>query len=137
MTKPSNVTVTIDGNKFDAMSTSVGINTSHDSTGMPQMGTLATSIGCTVDVHDTVNMPFATLQALFALANITTTEKIKPIKIEFWQDEQQQNAIATFSFNGWISSFNIDGGDGVNHVLNLRLEPALSEKQFVEISMGN
>ena len=78
------------------------------------MGSLRCSISCVVDIHDTQNMPFATLQNFFSLANIVTRDKIKPIKVEFWQDEKQQDAICTYSFQGWISGFHTSGGGGSN-----------------------
>jgi hypothetical protein len=137
MAQPSNATVSIGGNKFNAMSAHVGIDTDHDQTGMPQMGSLLCSISCAVDIHDTKNMPFATLQTLFDLANIVTKDKIKDIKVEFWQDENQQDAICTYSFSGWISGFHTDGGGGVNHVLHIKLQPALDSKQFIDLKMGN
>lgn len=65
MAQPSNATVSIDGDKFNALSAHVGVETDHDHHGLPQMGTLRCSISCIVDIHDTVNMPFATLQKLF------------------------------------------------------------------------
>lgn len=77
------------------------------------------------------------MQALFDLANIATQEKIKPIKMEFWQDERQQDAIATFSFQGWIAGFHLDGGGGVNHILHLSLQPALDSSQYINLMMGN
>jgi hypothetical protein len=129
-------TVTIDGQKFNAVSAHVGIDTDHDHSGLPQMGSLRCSISCVVDIHDTQNMPFATLQNLYSLANIVTRDKIKDIKVEFWQDEDQQDAICTYSFQGWISGSHTSGGGG-NHILNIKLHPALDQKQFVDIKMGN
>jgi hypothetical protein len=137
MPQPSNATVTIDGQKFNAVSAHVGVDTHHDDFGLPHMGSLRCSINCVVDIHDTQNMPFATLQNLFSLANIVTQDKIKPIKVEFWQDEKQQDAICTYSFQGWISGFHTSGGGGSNHILNIKLHPALDQKQYVDIKMGN
>ncbi|RZU29689.1 hypothetical protein [Edaphobacter modestus] len=137
MPHPSNATVTIDGNKFNAVSAHVGIDTHHDHNGLPRMGVLRCSISCVVDIHDTVNIPFATLQSLFSYANIVTIEKIKDMKVEFWQDEKQQEAICTYTFRGWISGFHTSGGGGSNHVLHLKLHPALDQKQYIDIKMGN
>jgi hypothetical protein len=137
MPQPSNATVTIDGQKFNAVSAHLGIDTNHDDFGLPLMGSLRCSISCVVDMHDTQNMPYATLQNLFSLANIVTRDKIKNIRIEFWQDEKQDDAICTYSFLVWFSGFHTSGGGGSNHTLNIKLHPTLDQKQFVDITMGN
>jgi hypothetical protein len=137
MANPSISSVTIDGEKFNALSTHFSISTSHGNIGMPQMGSLACAMEITVDMHDTDNMPYARLQKLFNLASTITRDSIKDIKIQFWTDESQQDAICTYSFQGWISHFSNSSGSGANHTLNLSLQPALDEKQFVNIAMGN
>jgi hypothetical protein len=126
-----------DGNKFNAVSAHVGIDTDHDHTGLPEMGTLRCSISCVVDIHDTTNMPFSKLQTLFSYGNIVTSEKIKDMKVEFWQDENQQDAICTYIFRGWISGFHTSAGGGGNHILNLKLHPALDQKQYIDNKIGN
>jgi hypothetical protein len=137
MAQPSNSTITIDGQKFNAMSAHVGVETDHDDRGMPNMGSLRCVINCTVDIHDTTNMPFALLKSLFQMSNVATKDKIKPIKIEFWQDEKQDDAICSYSFNGWISGFHTSGGGVGNHILDLRLTPELDQKQFIALTMAN
>jgi hypothetical protein len=135
--QPSNVTVTVDGNKFNAYSAHVGIETVHDHTGMPQMGVPKYIFECSVNAHDTDNLPYATLNSLFELANIVNKDKIVDIKIEFWQDESQDNAICTYSFRGWISEFHTSGGSGGNHALHMIFVPELDKNQYVNIKMGN
>ncbi len=137
MAKPLNSTVTIDGNFLNSLATHIGVHTRHDHTGMPLTGTSACTISCTIDAHDEGNLPFATLKSLWELANQVTREKIKDIKIEFWKDESQQDAICTYQFKGWISNFSMDGGGGGNHIVNLELQPALDPKQFIDITLGN
>jgi hypothetical protein len=137
MAQPSLTTITVDGAKFNAVGTSFSLLTPHDGTGMPQMGALHTAIEAHVDMHDTRNLPFSTLQQLFQMANIVTRDKIKTIKIEYWADENREDALATFTFQGWISHFNITSGGGANHVLVLQFQPALDAKQFVDIRIGN
>ena len=65
MPNPSHATVTIDEMRFDALSTHVGISIAHDDRGMPLMGSVVCSMSVTVDIHDTGNLPFGTLQQLF------------------------------------------------------------------------
>lgn len=137
MTQPSNATITIDGNKFNAVTAHVSLATVHDDAGMPAMGSTRCAIECVADMHDNVNLPYATLQKLFDMANLVTKDKIKDIKIEFWQDEKQADALCTYTFQGWISSFVTSSGGSGNHLLSLSLQPALDNKQFINLKMGN
>jgi hypothetical protein len=152
MAAPYRSTVTIDGKKFDAVSTQVVFNTLKDRAGMPEMGSLNTSIKVWVDFHDDVNMPNGTLKGLFDLANVVTRDKIKDMKIEFWKDDSKQDALCSYNFKGWISRFETTNlmpdaspqSNGstlpqatVNHLLVMDLEPALNQQNFKEISMSN
>ncbi len=137
MANPSVSSVTIDGDTFNALSVHVSVSTIHGSVGMPSMGALACSMEVTVDMHDTENMPYATLQKLFNLASTVTRDSIKDIKIQFWTDDSQQNAICTYSYRGWIAHYSTSSGGGSNHTLSLSLQPELDAKQFVNITMGN
>lgn len=137
MPLPSQSTVTIDGNKFNAIGTQVSFITVHDEHGMPMMGSQVCAISVTVDIHDTVNVPFATLYALFGLAIPITSESVRDIKIEYWADESQQEAICVYQFSGWISNFTTISGSGSNHILNLTLQPALDANQYVKVTMSN
>jgi hypothetical protein len=135
--QPSNVSVTVDGNKFNAFSTHIGVETAHDFTGMPAMGRSSYTIDCCVNMHDFVNLPFSTLKRLYDLSNGVTRDKIVDIKVEFWTDERQQDAICSYSFRGWIGSFHATGGGGGNHTLALTFIPELDQQQFVKLDMGN
>lgn len=153
MAAPYRSTVTIDGNKFDAASTSVAISTLTDRAGMPEMGSLTAAIRVWVDFHDDKNMPNGTLTKLFGLANVVSRDKIKDMKIEFWQDDSKQNALCSYKFKGWISRFETanpmpttspqSGGSDtspystINHLLVLDLQPALNQQNFSDLSMGN
>jgi len=136
MPNPSVSSVTIDGDKFNALSTHFSVSTMHGA-GMPQMGSQVWGIEVVVDMHDMENMPHATLQKLFKLASTITQDSVKDIKIQFWTDESQQDAICTYGFQGWISHFSNSSGAGGNHTLSLSLQPKLDAKQFVNITMGN
>jgi hypothetical protein len=151
---PYRCTVTIDGTKFDAVSTSVKVTTDKDRSGSAQMGSLQTSIRVWADFHDDTNMPHASLKKLFEMANVVTREKIKDMKIEYWKDDSHQDALASYSFKGWISRFEtsnpvqatatpelVDGHPaapgGLNHLLVLDLEPTLNQQNFKEITLSN
>ena len=137
MAQPSVTTVSIDDMKFNATATHFSISTVHDAQGMPMMGSLRTATEIIIDMHDNVNLPYDALQKLFTLSNIVTRDKIKPIKLEFWQDDAKQDALCTFSFNGWISNFSVNSGGEGNHLLSLSLQPTLDQKNFVDLKIGN
>jgi hypothetical protein len=145
---PNRSTVTIDGNKFDCVSVSVAFQTEKDRAGMPQMGSLSTSIKAYVDFHDDQNLPFSTLKTLFDLSNVVTRDKVRDVKVEFWKDDNKQDALVSYGFKGWISSFhtlNPYQNDqateadhiGVNHMLVLELEPALNQQNFKDVTLSN
>ena len=144
MASPFRSTVTIDGTKFNAVSSMVAFQTDKDRAGMPQMGSLHTSIKVWVDFHDDTNLPHSSLKKLFDLANVVTRDKIKDMKIEFWKDDSQQDALCSYKFKGWISGFHTcnpsngkDSSAAVNHLLELDLEPAMNQQNFKEVSMSN
>lgn len=158
MASPHRTTVTIDGTKFDAVSTSVRFSTEKDKSGVPQMGSLATSVRVWADFHDEQNLPFSTMKKLFDLANVVTRDKIRAIKIEYWKDDSHQDALVTYSFNGWLRRFettnpldftqasngssdqeNFVSGiaQDLNHLLVLDIEPALNQQNFQSIQVSN
>ncbi|NYF79113.1 hypothetical protein [Granulicella arctica] len=137
MPQPSNATITIDGDKFDALTAHVEIATHHDDQGMPMMSSLKCGISAIIDMHDTENVSFGSLSKLYNLAQGLTRDKIKDIKIEYWTDENQTDAICTYSFRGWISLFSTSSGQGSNHTLRIHLQPELDAKQFIDMKMGN
>lgn len=137
MPNPANTTITIDGTKLNAFSTHVGLTSSVDGNGMPLMGSLGCTMQFSADMHDTVNVPFATVKKFFDLANIPTKDKIKDIKIEFWTDDSQADALCTLSFKGWISSWSVASGGGANHVLAISIQPALDQKNYHDLQLGN
>ena len=135
MALPSQTTVTVNGNKFNSYSSHFGISTDHEGKGF--MGTLLCSIDFQIDINDTVNMPFDTLQALFKLANVTTKDKIVDIKIEFWNDDGKTDVICSYSFRSWISHYSISSTGSNNPILSLSVHPALGAQQLFDIKMGN
>ncbi len=155
---PYRCTVTIDGTKFDAVSSAVKFTTEKDKAGMPQMGSLKSLIRVVADFHDDKNVPYSAIKKFFDLANVVTRDKIKDIKIEFWKDDSHQDALCSYSFKGWVSRFetsnphplgNFTGGtedlntdpslayQSLNHVLVLDLEPALNQEHFTNIKLSN
>jgi hypothetical protein len=137
MAQPVISTVTVDSDSFKVLSAHFGVSTTHDQMGMPLMGSLQCAVDCVVDVHDTDNMPYTLMQKLFTLANVATKAKIVSIKLEFWTDDGQQDALCTQSFQGWISSWSISSGSGSNHTLHLSFQPQLSANNYAELMMGN
>lgn len=156
---PCRCTVTLDGTKFDAVSATVRFHSEKDRTGMPQMGSLSTSIRVVADLSDDKNLPFSAIKKFFDLANVVTREKIKEIKIEFWKDDSRQDALCSYTFKGWVSRYETSGphpvgaydGDSdwtgtndpadayasLNHALILDLEPALNQENTKDIKMSS
>jgi hypothetical protein len=137
MAEPCMTTVTIDGTSFDVLSASISLSTDKDRSGMPVMGSLDTAIHVEVDMHDNKNLPFSTVKKLFDMANVVTTDKIKDIKIELWQDESRQDALASYSFKGWICSLVSNSGGGSNHTLTMALQPAMNQQNFADLRISN
>ena len=158
MANPYRTTVTIDGTKFQAVTTSVKFNTNKDRAGVAQMGSLSTRIRVWADLHDDQNLPFGSVKKFFDLANVVTRDKIKSIKIEFWKDDSQQDALISYSFNGWIRRFETSNpldflprsvsvttedalaegtAPSLNHMLVLDIEPALNQQNFGDVQMSN
>jgi len=138
MASPSVTTVTIDGDKFDALSASVSFSTASDNAGMPMMGSFNSSIEIIVDLHDNKNMPFSTVKKLFELSKVVTKDKIKDVKIEFWQDENRQDVLCSYAFKGWISHWhNGSGGNGTNHTLSMSLQPAIDQSNYNDLRISN
>ena len=143
MAQPYRSTVTIAGVPVQAVSTEVDVSTTKDALGMPELGSLFTKIGVWVDMHDGGNAPFTAIAKLFALSNIVTKEKIVEMKVELWRDDNHDDAICSFSFEGWISRFRaanpLPGAEGPNqnHLLYLELEPKVDEANYKHIQIGN
>ncbi|HEV7676403.1 MAG TPA: hypothetical protein VGQ12_17865 [Candidatus Angelobacter sp.] len=138
MPQPSVTTVTIDGDKFDALTASVSFSTATDSSGMPMMGSFNSSIEVIVDLHDNKNMPFSTVKKLFELAKVVTKDKVKDVKIEFWQDENRQDVLCSYAFKGWISHWHTGSGGGTNnHTLSISVQPAIDTKNYNDLRISN
>jgi hypothetical protein len=138
MAQPSVTTVTIDGEKFDALSASVSFSTATDKSGLPMMGSFTSSIEIIVDIHDNKSFPFSTIKKLFEMSKVVTKDKIKDVKIEFWQDENRQDVICSYAFKGWISHWhNGSGGNGANHTLSMSIQPAIDDKNFNDLRISN
>jgi len=158
MATPYRCTVTIDGTKFNAVSTSVTFATEKEPSGMPKMGSLITEVRVWADFHDDTNLPFSAIKKFFDLANVVTRDKIKDMKVEFWKDDTHQDALCSYSFKGWISRFETSNGEeftkgmelggdddktfvgiapALNHMLVLDLEPTLSQEHFGDLKMSN
>ena len=136
MAQPRRSTVTIDDVKFNAVTASIGVQTRGDHSGMPVMGSLQTHVDVVIDMHDDKNLPFSAVKKLFDLSNVVTRDKIKSVKIEFWKDEDQEDALCSFKFKGWIAHWQASS-DSDNHTLVIHLQPALDQGSFSDLSLSN
>jgi len=138
MAQPSRTTITIDSVKFDAISASFLMSTPSDASGVPVMGGLTSSVDVVVDLHDTQNLPFSNLKKFFELANVVTKDKIKPMKVEFWQDDAKKDVVCAYAFQGWISRIQTHSQDtGGNNLLALSLTPVHDTKSHNEVKISN
>jgi hypothetical protein len=134
------VKVTFGGQSFLVLEADFIIATSSDGAGMPVMGSLSTTVGFTVDLHDTNNFDFSKLKSMFDLANVPTRDKIKEFKVEFLKDDKGNDVICSYKGKGWISSFrtsNTGGANGYNHLLHVMVTPVINTEMQQNISLGN
>ncbi|WP_158823703.1 hypothetical protein [Granulicella sp. S156] len=135
---PSNASLKIDDMTVNVFSSTAGITSVQDGTsGMPVMGSMVPTLEFSADIHDQHAVPFATVKQLYELCYLPTKDKIKNIKIEFWTDENRNEAILSLSFKGWVSSWIVTSGGGGNHVLSISVQPTLSNNQYTEMTIGN
>lgn len=143
-----NTTCTFDGNQFDAVEIMVELETTPDRNGMPTMGTFTARVRVVVDPSDTTNMPYSVVSTLFGDANLATNDKIKQVKVEFWQDGSKQNALCSYSFQGWISGFHTANPAGVmtdvtsqgqvlNNMLVIDITPQLNQTNQPNFTFSN
>lgn len=144
MTFPNRCSVVIDGIQIQALAAKLQVRSGRNGDGQPEMGSVDTSIHCWFDLHDRQNLPFSTFARLFELANRPTHEKIVPMELRYWDDEQHEDVVCAFSFDGWIHVFSAEspepgahstGAD--NHRLYLELEPKLDEQMHKRIEVSN
>jgi len=137
MPSPVVTTITIDGEKFNARSASVGLTTLAGTAGKPASGGSQTNIEVVVDIQDTANMPFSTLSKLFNLAKVVTNAQIKDIRIDFWKDEGREDVVCSYSLQGWISHFRTQSGADGNHTLTLTIQPIVDKQNAFVIDISN
>jgi hypothetical protein len=137
------VKLTFGGQTFLVVDAEFIINTQKDQAGMPVMGTLSTSVGFCVDLHDTANFDFSKLKSLFDYANVPDRSKIQDFKVEFFKDDTGNDVICSYKGKGWISSFRTSnvGGDNngrhYNHLLHCVIEPVINKEMSQNITLGN
>ena len=145
-------TITFDGDAFVALSVDVRFSTMKDAAQMPVQGSLRSEITVVADMHDDTNVPYSILEKLFTSANVVTQDKIKPLKIELWKDENQEDVYCSYNGNAWISHFQtamrptsaapgaegaLQSGWEVQDALILKFEAVMNQANFSEISMSN
>jgi enamine deaminase RidA (YjgF/YER057c/UK114 family) len=138
MAAPTRTTVTWDGTKFDATSASFSVSTQSDQSGTPVMGSLTSTLDVVADLHDTTNLPFGNLKKLFEAANLVTKDKIKDVKVEFWQDDAKKDVVCSYAFKGWISHLQTHTHDkSGNNTLVMSIQPVLDTKNFGDVKISN
>lgn len=140
---PARSTVIIDDVTIQAVSAEIDLRSAKGENGLPSIGSISTAIEVRVDMHDRRNISFGKISRLFELANRVNSEKVVPIKLIFWYDEDQNDAICAFDFPGWVAAFRAgnpqrgDEAEAANHEMILELEPAIDSTHYKEIAIGN
>ncbi len=145
MANPYRCSAQIGDVEIQALSANFDLFSSKDELGLPNIGSADTCISLTIDLLDTQNATFTKLSRLFDLANRLHQEKVVDMKLWFWIDEHQEDAVMQLSFPGWVRRFNVvqpsitapGGGGTLGHMLLLEIEPALDETHYKKILISN
>jgi len=154
----SRVSVTIDGKKFKAIQTILGVSTQKDQNGKPLKESFSTRVRVWADISDPQNIPFDALKSFFELSNIPTSDSFKDMKVEFWKDDKiGGDVICSYQFKGWIGRFETynpvankdmtsnsgESGAGYgglasyNNILYLELEPIVDLERHSNVKLTN
>lgn len=133
----SNSSVTIDGLVVNTFSTLAGIAAAADASGALSLGATNATLEFSVDIHDQAAVPFPTVRKLYDLCHMPTKDKVKPVTVQFWTDENRQSLILSLSFRGRVTSWMLSSGGGTNHVLSFSLQPELDASGNIDMQVGN
>ncbi len=150
MALPWGCTVTFLEHRFNAFAATMAFTHTSQS-GFPDhgFGRPKSDLRFYADMHDTENLPFATLDAFLRACLHPTHETTSEAKVEYWQDEKQQDALITFSFAAWAAEVSFGTmvpkeavtfgkqPENLNHVFHLRLAPVPTEDHYLAINTGN
>ena len=131
----SKVGVTIGDVNFNSSNVSFNLNTHRDSTGMPILQNLLTTVTIQVDMYDRDNMPFKKIQALFELAKLPNGTNIREVDINFWADDAGTDSICSYHFKGWITRYETYTAPGSNGILALELCPIINDKTGANVTI--
>jgi hypothetical protein len=131
----SKVGVKIGGVAFQSDNVSLSLNTHRDSTGLPILQNLQTTVTLQVDMYDRQNLPFDTLKTLFEMAKLPTGQNVKDVEINFWADDAQQSSVCSYHFKGWITRYETYTAPGSNGILALELCPIINQKTGANVDI--
>ncbi len=144
MANPYRCSAQIGDVEIQALSVDFDLFSKKDDFGMPNLGSVSTGITLTIDLLDTDNASYQKVSRLFDLANRVQQEKIVEVKLSYWLDEHQEDAVMQLNFPGWVSRFRASqpmiGGQQENvpgHMLTIEIEPALDQTHYKKILMSN
>jgi hypothetical protein len=124
----SKVGVQIGNVAFHSSNVSFSLNTHRDSTGMPILQNLQTTVTVQVDMYDKANLPFEKIKSLFELAKLPNGSNIREVDINFWSDDAGTDSICSYHFKGWITRFETYTAPGSNGILALELCPIINDQ---------
>lgn len=146
------VTVTVDGQKFNAIEAVFSMATQNDAAGMPVNQTLTSRLSVWLDVFDDKNIPFSTIQKLFELGNVPDRSKIKDVKVEYWKDDTMQDVISAYKCKAWLGKFEHynpvlslpshplmqdAAGRSYNQIIHIQFVPVINKENHQEVTISN
>jgi hypothetical protein len=131
----SKVGVKIGGISFNSNHVSFSMNTHRDSTGLPILQNLQTTVAIQIDMYDRANIPFDALKALFEMARLPTGANVKDVEINFWSDDAQKDVVCSYHFKGWITRYETYTAPGSNGILALELCPIINQKTGANVEI--
>ena len=131
----SKVGVKIGDVRFNSNDVHFSLNTSRDSTGLPVLHNLKTTVMVQVNLHDAVNLPFEKLKSLFERAKLPTGSNIVEMEVNFWSDDAGNELVCSYHFKGWISRFETFTTGGTNGVLALELCPVINDQTGANVTI--
>jgi hypothetical protein len=132
----SKVGVKIGAVSFNSNNVSLSMNTHRDSTGLPILQNLQTTVSVQVDLYDRENLKFDDLKALFDMAKLPTGANVKDVEIYFWADDTATNVVCSYHFKGWITRYETYTAPGSNGILALELCPIINQKTGANVDIS-
>ena len=131
----ANVGVSIGGIKFKSNNVNLSLSTHRDSTGLPILQNLQTTVIVQLDMYDEDNMPFPSLKSLFEMAKLPIGANVNDVDIDFYKDDAGTDVICSYHFKGWITRYETYTTPGSNGILTLELCPIINQQTGANVDI--